>query len=243
MSLSCLSCLALPATTNALPMPYLMSVCLLLSSMDLTPDQVYQAIDNLSSAMSGLGRRTQQDSNAPRLLASSPDPMQAGELRGASFAQQREQRGASPEAMSNGEQRGASFAQPSAQSGTSFDPQRGQKGASYAQQSGASFAPRSERRGASFAPQSSIVKDDEYYSNLFYKRLPIMVSDSVIMRKVEKTENVIPSTSVRRNITTRRSRGRTAEPRESSDVTMKRTKGRSKDRAYHRDSMGSIPLI
>ena len=211
--------------------------------MDLTPDQVYQAIDNLSSAMSGLGRRTHQDSNAPRLLASSPNPMQGGELQGASFAQQREQRGESPEAMSNGEQKGASFAQPSAQSGASFDSQHGQKGASYAQQSGASFAPRSERRGASFAPQSSIVKDDEYYSNLFYKRLPIMVSDSVIMRKVEKTENAIPSTSVRKNITTRRSRGRTAEPRESSDVTMKRPKGRSKDRAYHRESMGSIPLI
>ena len=142
MSLSCLSCLALPTTTNALPMPYLMIVCLLLSSMDLTPDQVYQAIDNLSSAMSGLGRRTQQDSNAPRLLASSPDPIQGGELQGASFAQQREQRGESPEAMSNGEQKGASFAQPSAQSGASFDSQHGQKGASYAQQSGASFAPR-----------------------------------------------------------------------------------------------------
>ena len=176
MSWSCLSYLALPATTNALPMPYLMIVYCLLSSMDLTPDQVYQAIDNLSSAMSGLGRRPQLDSNAPRLLASSPDPMQGGEMQGASFAQQREQRGESPEAMSNGEQKGASFAQPSAQSG-------------------ASFAPQSEWRGASFAPQSSVVKDDEYYSNLFYKRLPIMVSDSVIMRKVEKMETAIPSTN------------------------------------------------
>jgi hypothetical protein len=101
--------------------------------------------------------------------------------------------------------------------------------------------PLRARRGASFAHQSSGVKYDAYYSDLFYKRLPIMVSDSVIMRTSEVRETVVPSTLGRKNITTRRSKGRLDEPRNSREVTMKRPKGRSKDRAYRRDSMGNLP--
>ncbi len=149
--------------------------------------------------MAGLGRRTQQEhSSAPRLLASSPEAMQGGEQRGASFAQQSAPRGAS-------------------------------------------FASQSEPRGASPAPQSRGAQNDESSSNLFYKRLPIMVSDSVIMSTSEDREAVFPSTSVRKNITTRRSRGRLDEPRNPREVTMKRSKGRSRDRAYRRESMGSLP--
>jgi hypothetical protein len=165
-----------------------MYVCLLLSRMELTPEQVFQDIDGLSQAMTGLGKGTQQeDSSAPRPLAPSPEAIQGGEQRGASFAQQREQKGAS-------------------------------------------CAPQSEQRGASFAPQSSGVKDYEYSSN-----------DFVLMRTGADRETVIPSTSVRKNITTHRPRGRLDEPRNPREVKMKRPKGRSKDRAYRRESMGSLP--
>jgi hypothetical protein len=98
---------------------------------------------------------------------------------------------------------------------------------------------RSSELSTSFAEQ---IKEPP--ASFAERRLRPMPSQSV-MSSSGANEHVIPSTTLRKNIATRRSRGRQDEPaRDPKDLVgvMKRSKGRSENQEYRRASLGGGTL-
>ena len=124
----------------------------------------------------------------------------------------------------------ASFAEQNKAPSASFaeQPLRPDEGAIRSSESLASFAEQIQEPSASFAEQ----------------RMRPVLSQSV-MQSNGANEHVIPSTTLRKNITARRSRGRPEEPaRDPKDMVgvMKRSKGRLEDQEYRRASLGGGTL-
>ena len=199
--------------------------------MDQTPEQVREDLDSLTREFSNIeitmGRRTRPGtSSSSQRIPPAPTPRRtdAGRLEDLTREDGVSQRGASTAHQ---------------QASTAY-----QKGGRMA--ASLSYTPDAVPRMTAVERYEAITRGtaEERYEAFTPSERASMARQSggaptVRQPMMHRDDSIVPATEARRNITNRRSRGRKEESvRDLETLMKKRTKGRSRDRRYTRQSLG-----